>query len=273
MTPPLQMLERGCNARAGAAARRLSQPDRRLGAMNHAPTKNYPCEPMVPPQGRGTGAAAGTKRPWHTPWQRAARRRSYRTREVLDAITQDRARAPVQSVGSVSTTMSMSTHGATRRWYKGELHFHCERSTMPEMLAAYRRRRYDFCVSTEHDAVHQQAPYCGPDGLCHPTDGTEVDRPLLLVGGSEMSLTIPGAAADGAGRGQRPRKPVHVGAFPLASARRETCPDVADLRRSYANWPGRRSLWSIIRWPGRRSGIGRRTTCARPSGTARRTWS
>ena len=66
---------------------------------------------------------------------------------------------------------------------------------MPEMLAAYRRRRYDFCVSTEHDAVHQQAPYCGPDGLCHPTDGARADRPLLLVGGSEMSLTIPGAAS------------------------------------------------------------------------------
>ena len=120
---------------------------------------------------------------------------------------------PVESVGPVATTMSASTHGAARRWYKGELHFHCERSTMPEMLAAYRRRRYDFCVSTEHDAVHQRAPYCGPDGLCHPTGGAGADRPLLLVGGSEMSLTIPGAAADGAGA--TTGKPVHVGAFPL----------------------------------------------------------
>ena len=192
---------------------------------------------MVPPLGRGTGAAAGTKRPWHTPWQRAARRRSYRTREVLDAITQDRARAPVQSVGSVSTTMSMSTHGAARRWYKGELHFHCERSTMPEMLAAYRRRRYDFCVSTEHDAVHQRAPYCGPDGLCHPTDGTEVDRPLLLVGGSEMSLTIPGAAVDGAGVASG--KPVHVGAFPLR----------APVERHAPTWPIFAQLRQLARPP------------------------
>ena len=109
--------------------------------------------------------------------------------------------------------MIASTHGAARRWYKGELHFHCEQSTMPEMLATYRRRRYDFCVSTEHDAVHQRAPYCGPDGLCHPADQMEADRPLLLVGGSEMSLTIPGAPADGAA--ETTGKPVHVGAFPL----------------------------------------------------------
>ena len=84
---------------------------------------------------------------------------------------------------------------------------------MPEMLAAYRRRRYDFCVSTEHDAVHQQAPYCGPDGLCHPTDEAGADRPLLLVGGSEMSLTIPGDPANGGTA--TGGKPVHVGAFPL----------------------------------------------------------
>ena len=25
--------------------------DQRLGAMNHAPTKNYPCEPLSPPLG------------------------------------------------------------------------------------------------------------------------------------------------------------------------------------------------------------------------------
>ena len=41
----------------------------------------------------------------------------------------------------------------------------------------------------------------------------EADRPLLLVGGSEMSLTIPGAPADGAA--ETTGKPVHVGAFPL----------------------------------------------------------
>lgn len=103
---------------------------------------------------------------------------------------------------------------------------------MPEMLAAYRRRRYDFCVSTEHDAVHQQAPYCSPDGLCHPTDGTRADRPLLLVGGSEMSLTIPGAAADGANAANG--KPVHVGAFPLRAPVEKhapTWPIFAELRQ------------------------------------------
>ena len=84
---------------------------------------------------------------------------------------------------------------------------------MPEMLAAYRRRRYDFCVSTEHDAVHQRAPYCGPDGLCHSSDQAGVNQPLLLVGGSEMSLTIPGAPV--AGAAVTTGKPVHVGAFPL----------------------------------------------------------
>ncbi len=132
---------------------------------------------------------------------------------MLDAVSQNWARAPVDVVGPVSTAMSASMPGAVRRWYKGELHFHCERSTMPEMLAAYRRRRYDFCVSTEHDAVHQQAPYCGPDGLCQPTDRAEVDRPLLLVGGSEMSLTFPGTPADGVAAATG--KPVHVGAFPM----------------------------------------------------------
>ena len=43
--------------------------------------------------------------------------------------------------------------------------------------------------------------------------GREAGRPLLLVGGSEMSLTIPGAPADGAAK--TTGKPVHVGAFPL----------------------------------------------------------
>ena len=128
--------------------------------------------------------------------------------------------------------MSASTHGAVQRWYKGELHFHCERSTMPEMLAAYRRRRYDFCVSTEHDAVHQRAPYCGPDGLCHPTDQAEAGRPLLLVGGSEMSLTIPSVSADGPG--ESTGKPVHVGAFPMGAPVEKhapTWPIFGQLRR------------------------------------------
>ena len=29
--------------------------DQRLGAMKHAPTKNYPCEPYDPPALRGDG--------------------------------------------------------------------------------------------------------------------------------------------------------------------------------------------------------------------------
>lgn len=108
---------------------------------------------------------------------------------------------------------------------------------MPEMLAAYRRRRYDFCVSTEHDAVHQQAPYCGPDSLCYPPDRTEATRPLLLVGGSEMSLTIPGAAADGADAANG--KPVHVGAFPLR----------APVERHAPTWPIFGQLRQLARPP------------------------
>ncbi len=174
---------------------------------------------------------------------------------VLDAISQDRTLAPVGSVGPVSTPMSASTHGAARRWYKGELHFHCERSTMPEMLATYRHRRYDFCVSTEHDAVHQRAPYCGPDGLCHAAPARAgADRPLLLIGGSEMSLTIPGAPANGPA--ETTGKPVHVGAFPLrtpvgksaptwatfAQLRRLACPPIIVVNHPLAGAPERH--WS-----------------------------
>ena len=102
-----------------------------------------------------------------------------------------------------------------RRWYKGDLHFHCERSTMAEMLATYQRRGYDFCISTEHDAVYDVATHIGSDGLCRLNSSDGLTRqPLLLIPGSEMSLTIPrgpgqdGPVPDG--------MPAHLGAYPLA---------------------------------------------------------
>ncbi|MAG36347.1 MAG: hypothetical protein CL878_08895 [Dehalococcoidia bacterium] len=129
-----------------------------------------------------------------------------------------------------------TAQSAAQQWYKGELHFHCERSTIPEMLATYRRRRYDFCISTEHDAVHQLAPYRGPDGLCHSDPArTGAGRPLLLMGGSEMSLTIPRSAAKGAAEGM----PVHVGAFPLR----------APVEKSALAWPTLDRLRQLARPP------------------------
>ena len=36
---------------------------------------------------------------------------------------------------------------------KGELHFHTERSTLDQMILAYRGLGYDFCIATNHNAV------------------------------------------------------------------------------------------------------------------------
>ena len=41
---------------------------RRLGTMNHAPTKTYPCQPYGPPAARGTRVAGCASTAVGLPW-------------------------------------------------------------------------------------------------------------------------------------------------------------------------------------------------------------